>query len=475
MMGIALQGIEKSFGGNKVMHGFDLAVRDGEMVALMGPSGCGKTTVLNLLSGILTPDGGEVLGMEGKRITYLFAENRLILHKGAEANLLAAMPHPDLARAREILDSLGIQGDAGLRPVKELSFGMARRVAIARAIVNNPDIILADEPTGALDTETSVQVMEILKEISKNRLIIMVTHNPDLAQRYSTRIVRMLDGLVTGDSAPLSPQEAQAERAASVKKDQAARKGKRPSMSFVTSFGLSLKNLFTKKGRTALTSFAGSIGIIGIALIYAVSQGTTAYIDAVQEDTLSSYPLTLQAQTMDLGSLMEEFISAAQSSSEHENDAVYQKPMIYDMVNALNSSETIENDLASFKTYLEPGGAGYLPRLKIASERAIRLTKEAGGKAVLAHPKLTEYGDFDELLQKLKVQGLEGIEAYYPAHSDRETAYFEKLADRYGLFVTCGSDFHGATRKSTALGREQRAGLRVRRDVAALFRACGAE
>ena len=129
----------------------------------------------------------------------------------------------------------------------------------------------------------------------------------------------------------------------------------------------------------------------------------------------------------------------------------------------------------AFKTYLEPGGAGYLPRLKIASERAIRLTKEAGGKAVLAHPKLTEYGDFDELLQKLKVKGLEGIEAYYPAHSDRETAYFEKLADRYGLFVTCGSDFHGATRKSTALGREQRAGLRVRRDVAALFRACGAE
>ena len=156
MMGIALQGIEKSFGGNKVLHGFDLAVRDGEMVALMGPSGCGKTTVLNLLSGILTPDGGEVLGMEGKRITYLFAENRLILHKGAEANLLAAMPHPDLARAREILDSLGIQGDAGLRPVKELSFGMARRVAIARA------------KTG-----------------------VLVTHEADVAQALCQRVIAM--------------------------------------------------------------------------------------------------------------------------------------------------------------------------------------------------------------------------------------------------------------------------------------------
>ena len=228
-----------------------------------------------------------------------------------------------------------------------------QRVAIARAIVNDPDIVLADEPTGALDTETSVQVMEILKEISKDRLIVMVTHNPELAQRYSTRIVRMLDGQVTGDTAPLTPEEAQKERAASVKKDEAARKAKRPSMSLWTSFGLSLKNLFTKKGRTALTSFAGSIGIIGIALIYAVSQGTTAYIDAVQEDTLSSYPLTLQSQEMDLGSLMEEFIDAAQSTDEHQLDDVYQKPMIYDMVNALSSSETIENDLASFKTYLE--------------------------------------------------------------------------------------------------------------------------
>ena len=195
--------------------------------------------------------------------------------------------------------------------------------------------------------------MEILKEISKDRLIIMVTHNPELAERYSSRIVRILDGRITDDSTPLTEEELRQERAKEKERAEKEKKAKKPSMSLGTSFGLSLKNLITKKGRTALTSFAGSIGIIGIALIYAVSQGTTAYIDTIQEDTLSSYPITLQAQSMDLGALMEEFIGAAQSEGEHENDAVYQKPMVYDLVNALNSSDNIENDLRSFKSYLE--------------------------------------------------------------------------------------------------------------------------
>lgn len=195
--------------------------------------------------------------------------------------------------------------------------------------------------------------MEILKEISKDRLIIMVTHNPELAEKYSTRIVRILDGRITDDSAPLTGEEIRQEREAGKEKAEKEKKTKKPSMSLGTAFGLSLKNLFTKKGRTALTSFAGSIGIIGIALIYAVSRGTTTYIDTIQEDTLSSYPLTLQAQSMDLGALMEEFIGAARSEGEHGNDAVYQKPMVYELVNALNSSDSIENDLRSFKGYLE--------------------------------------------------------------------------------------------------------------------------
>ena len=374
---LELKNITKEYpaGGQPVeaLKGVSLQFRESEFVSILGPSGCGKTTLLNIIGGLDQYTSGDLVingrstkdykdrdwdAYRNHSIGFVFQSYNLIPHQTVLQNVELALTLSGVSkgerrrRAKEALEQVGLGYQLKKRP-SEMSGGQMQRVAIARAIVNNPDIILADEPTGALDTETSVQVMEILKEISKNRLVVMVTHNPDLAQRYSTRIVRMLDGLVTGDSAPLSPQEAQAERAASVEKDQAARKGKRPSMSFVTSFGLSLKNLFTKKGRTALTSFAGSIGIIGIALIYAVSQGTTAYIDAVQEDTLSSYPLTLQAQTMDLGSLMEEFISAAQSSSEHENDAVYQKPMIYDMVNALNSSETIENDLASFKAYLE--------------------------------------------------------------------------------------------------------------------------
>lgn len=362
-------------GGEDVtaLRGVSLSFRESEFVAVLGHSGCGKTTLLNIIGGLDQYTSGDLIinGRSTKEYTdrdwdayrnhsigFVFQSYNLIPHQTVLQNVELALTLSGVSkaerrrRAKEALERVGLGSQLKKRP-SEMSGGQMQRVAIARAIVNDPDIVLADEPTGALDTETSVQVMEILKEISKDRLIVMVTHNPELAQRYSTRIVRMLDGQVTGDTAPLTPEEAQKERAASVKKDEAARKAKRPSMSLWTSFGLSLKNLFTKKGRTALTSFAGSIGIIGIALIYAVSQGTTAYIDAVQEDTLSSYPLTLQSQEMDLGSLMEEFIDAAQSTDEHQLDGVYQKPMIYDMVNALSSSETIENDLASFKTYLE--------------------------------------------------------------------------------------------------------------------------
>ena len=374
---LELKNIVKEYpaGGQPVeaLKGVSLQFRESEFVSILGPSGCGKTTLLNIIGGLDQYTSGDLVingrstkdykdrdwdAYRNHSIGFVFQSYNLIPHQTVLQNVELALTLSGVSkaerrrRAKEALERVGLGSQLKKRP-SEMSGGQMQRVAIARAIVNDPDIVLADEPTGALDTETSVQVMEILKEISKDRLIVMVTHNPELAQRYSTRIVRMLDGQVTGDTAPLTPEEAQKERAASVKKDAAARKAKRPSMSLWTSFGLSLKNLFTKKGRTALTSFAGSIGIIGIALIYAVSQGTTAYIDAVQEDTLSSYPLTLQSQEMDLGSLMEEFIDAAQSTDEHQLDGVYQKPMIYDMVNALSSSETIENDLASFKTYLE--------------------------------------------------------------------------------------------------------------------------
>lgn len=374
---LELRNITKEYpaGGQPVeaLKGVSLEFRESEFASILGPSGCGKTTLLNIIGGLDQYTSGDLLingrstkdykdrdwdAYRNHSIGFVFQSYNLIPHQTVLQNVELALTLSGVGkaerhrRAKAALERVGLGDQLKKRP-SEMSGGQMQRVAIARAIVNDPDIILADEPTGALDTETSVQVMEILKEIAKDRLVIMVTHNPDLAQRYSTRIVRMLDGLVTDDSGPLSPEEAQQEREQSLEKAQAAQKGKRPSMSLLTSFGLSLKNLFTKKGRTALVSFAGSIGIIGIALIYAVSQGTTDYIDAVQEDTLASYPLTLQSQTMDLGSLMEEFIDAAQSQGDHPNDAVYQKPMIYDLTNALSSTETIENDLASFKTYLE--------------------------------------------------------------------------------------------------------------------------
>ncbi len=371
---LELKHIKKDYpAGDGTVHalkGISLQFRESEFVSILGPSGCGKTTMLNIIGGLDQATDGDLIinGRSTKHfkdrdwdayrnhsIGFVFQSYNLIPHQTVLRNVELALTLSGVSkaerrkRAKEALEQVGLGTQLNKRP-GEMSGGQMQRVAIARAIVNNPDIILADEPTGALDTETSVQVMDILKEISRNRLVIMVTHNPDLAETYSTRIIRMLDGEITDDSAPLAEGEAEGERA----KEKAKTENKKlPSMSFATSFGLSLKNLFTKKGRTALTSFAGSIGIIGIALIYAVSQGMTTYINTVQEETLSSYPLTLQAQEMDMSSLLSTFMGQAQSIGEHENDAVYQKAMVYDMMNSLNSMETRENDLKSFKAFLE--------------------------------------------------------------------------------------------------------------------------
>ncbi len=357
----------------EALRGISLQFRDSEFVSILGPSGCGKTTMLNIIGGLDQYTTGDLIingrstkdfrdrdwdGYRNHSIGFIFQSYNLIPHQTVLQNVELALTLSGVSksgrreRAKKALEQVGLANQLKKKP-SEMSGGQMQRVAIARAIVNNPDIILADEPTGALDTETSIQVMEILKEISKDRLVIMVTHNPELAERYSTRIVRVLDGKITSDSRPLSKAELQAQLAEDQKKSTAAVSKKKPSMSFPTAFHLSLKNLFTKKGRTLLTSFAGSIGIIGIALILAVSQGTTSYINAIQEDTLSSYPITLEAQSMDLSTLMSAFIGAAHSNISHENDAVYQKPMVYDMVNALSSSNSTENDLKSFKKYLE--------------------------------------------------------------------------------------------------------------------------
>lgn len=357
----------------EALKGISINFRESDFVAILGQSGCGKTTLLNVIGGLDKYDSGDlkINGRSTKEykdsdwdayrnhsIGFVFQSYNLIPHQSVLQNVELALSLCGVSkserrkRAKAALEQVGLKDQINKKPL-EMSGGQMQRVAIARALVNNPDIILADEPTGALDSETSIQVMDILKEISKERLVIMVTHNPELAEKYATRTIRMLDGVVLSDSAPLTEEEIAKEEKKDIEKTEKAKKAKRPSMSLRTSFGLSLKNLFTKKGRTILTSFAGSIGIIGIALIYAVSQGMTSYINVLQEDTLSSYPLTLESQHMDIGSLLETFISKAESSSQHEKDAIYQKAMFYNLVNSLNAMETTENDLASFKEYIE--------------------------------------------------------------------------------------------------------------------------
>ena len=377
---LQLKNIVKNYaaGENTVraLRGISLQFRPHEFVSILGPSGCGKTTMLNIIGGLDQYTSGDLVidGRSTKKykdrdwdayrnhsIGFVFQSYNLIPHQSVLQNVELALTLSGVSkrerrqRAKAVLEQVGL-GDQLKKKPSQMSGGQMQRVAIARALVNNPEIILADEPTGALDTETSVQVMELLKEVAKDRLVIMVTHNPDLADTYSTRIIRMLDGEIISDSAPLTEEEQKAcadeeTAVASAPKKKAPRK---PSMSWGTSFGLSLKNLFTKKGRTALTSFAGSIGIIGIALIYAVSNGMTTYINAVQEDTLSSYPLTLEATTVDISTLMETFMGKeTDGEPEHDKDAIYSHSVMADMINSLNTMDSTENDLKAFKTYLE--------------------------------------------------------------------------------------------------------------------------
>ena len=373
---LELKNIHKNYdaGVNEVraLRGIDLQFRKSEFVAILGPSGCGKTTMLNIIGGLDQYTQGDLVingrstkdykdrdwdAYRNHSVGFVFQSYNLIPHQSVLSNVELALTLSGVGRkerrqrAKAALEQVGL-GDQLRKKPSQMSGGQMQRVAIARALVNDPDIILADEPTGALDTQTSIQVMEILKQVAKDRLVVMVTHNPELAQTYATRTIRMLDGIITDDSAPLSQEEVetlQKEDAETAKK-----KIRKPSMSLFTSFSLSLKNLITKKGRTTLTAFAGSIGIIGIALIFSVSQGTSNYIQAVQEDTLASYPLTLSASTTDIGSLMSAFMDERTSEDRiHELDGVYSKSMLADMVNAMNNMESVDNDLRSFKAYME--------------------------------------------------------------------------------------------------------------------------
>lgn len=368
------------------LRGVDLEFRKSEFVAILGHSGCGKTTLLNIIGGLDKYTSGDLIinGKSTKDFTdgdwdtyrnhsigFVFQSYNLIPHQTVLSNVELALTLSGVSkeerkkRAIEALEKVGLGDQLHKRP-NQMSGGQMQRVAIARALVNNPDILMADEPTGALDSDTSVQIMEILKEISKDKLIIMVTHNPELADTYANRIIRLKDGEVEGDTNPYTATEAvesdmsvavdDSTNAESSERKVRNEKKKKKSMSFFTAFLLSLNNLLTKKGRTILTAFAGSIGIIGIALIFAVSQGMTGYINHVQENTLSSYPLTLQSTTTDVSPLVEELMGVNGKDKidvDRLDDAVYKDQVIADLVNALSRVETSENDLKSFKEYLE--------------------------------------------------------------------------------------------------------------------------
>ena len=362
--------------GDGVVHalrGIDLKFRRSEFVSILGPSGCGKTTLLNIIGGLDQYSDGDLLinGVSTKEYTardwdtyrnhsigFVFQSYNLIPHQTVLQNVELALALSGVSkserreRAKKALASVGLDTQLNKKP-SEMSGGQMQRVAIARALVNNPDIILADEPTGALDSETSIQVMEILKEISKERLVVMVTHNPEIADAYSTRIVRMLDGEIISDSNPATCDESANESIKLINSGKKRKRDRKPSMSLKTSFTLSLKNLFSKKTRTMLTSFAGSIGIIGIALIFAVSQGTTGYINYVQETTLASYPITLEETTVDMSAMIQSILNMGEEEKRENRDEVYKDPLIGELVNALAKMETNENDLSAFKLFLE--------------------------------------------------------------------------------------------------------------------------
>lgn len=359
--------------GSETVHalkGVSIAFRESELVSILGQSGCGKTTLLNIIGGLDQYTSGDLIinGQSTKQyksadwdiyrnhsVGFIFQSYNLIPHQSVLSNVELALTLSGVSkaerrrRAKEALEKVGLGNQLNKRP-NQMSGGQMQRVAIARALVNDPDILLADEPTGALDSETSIQIMELVKEIAKDRLVIMVTHNPELAEKYSTRIVKLLDGHIVGDSDPFDPAKEPAH--SEVRKTEVT-KGQKTSMSFLTALSLSKNNLMTKKGRTFLTSFAGSIGIIGIALILSLSNGVQEYINSVERSTLASFPVSIQHETVDYTSLMTSMMNVRDNAEENRDpDRIYTNDISTEMMKTM-LSEMQTNNLAEFKEYLE--------------------------------------------------------------------------------------------------------------------------
>ena len=416
---LRLEKITKEYitGDSKVeaLKGISLQFRKSEFVSILGQSGCGKTTFLNIIGGLDKYTTGDLV-INGKStkefkdrdwdayrnhsVGFVFQSYNLIPHQNILSNVELALTLSGVSKkerrkkAVEALKQVGLGDQLNKKP-NQLSGGQMQRVAIARALVNDPEIILADEPTGALDTKTSVQIMEILKKISKDRLIIMVTHNPDLAEKYSSRIIKILDGKITDDSNPYSVEEEK-------KEDRNSKANSKVSMNFLTALSLSLNNLMTKKGRTILTSFAGSIGIIGIALILSLSSGMQAYINRVEEDTLSSYPITVQEETIDMASMMTSLMGETEET-EHEEGKVYSKNIVNDMLSTI-STKIQSNNLEEFKKYLDDENSpikDYINAVQYSYNLDLNIYKEDDDKVVQVNPS--------QIFAKLGMEGMSNM------------------------------------------------------------------
>ena len=363
----------------RALSDININFRESEFVSILGPSGCGKTTMLNIIGGLDIYSDGDLIinGKSTKTFTdenwdtyrnhsigFVFQNYNLIPHQSILANVELALTLSGVSkrerreRAVAALVQVGLGKHLNKRP-NQMSGGQVQRVAIARALINNPDIILADEPTGALDSETSVQIMELLKEISKDKLIIMVTHNPELAYEYSNRIIKCKDGKIIDDSNPFEPTDEDRE-SEKTKAEEEVKKGKKPSMSLKTAFGLSLRNLGTKKGRTILTAFAGSIGIIGIALVMALSTGIQNYVDKMQNDTLMAMPVTIEQESLDIESMMTTMtgMGATLANLDHDREKIYVNEMVAEMVNNFIAKSNA-NNLKTFKKYIDDNRAAF--------------------------------------------------------------------------------------------------------------------
>ena len=376
--------------------------RDNEFASILGPSGSGKTTLLNIIGGLDKYDTGDLIINEvstkkytdrawdsyrNHRVGFVFQSYNLISHQTILQNVELALTLSGVSKqerrkkAKKALKEVGLESHINKRP-NQLSGGQMQRVAIARALVSDPDIILADEPTGALDSETSKQIMDLLKKVAKNKLVIMVTHNPELASLYSTRIIELKDGVIISDSNPYDGSK-------NTKKDLETekRKSKKTSMSLFTALSLSLNNLMTKKGRTILTSFAGSIGIIGIALILSLSSGLNSYIKKVEEDTLSLYPLTLDKTSMDSTTIMTTLMESKENTN-NSNDKVYSNNIMTDMLSSMAKGSNV-NDLKSFKEYIESGKTNiydYVSEIRYKYDISLNIYKENNDDIIKVNP-----------------------------------------------------------------------------------------